>query len=143
MYRHTLYTLYTHHYYTIYNQTAICTIITRLDAKTLEARKGQVGRSSDEYMHLLQEIAFKAHCRQLKDLNAEVLRASISEQTSSLWDDVKESVARGQFAVLTFFVENDETIYRFGHLTFQEHLCSMVINRMMADEMERASALTA
>ena len=66
-----------------------------------------------------------------------MLRAAISGQTSSLWDDVKESVARGQFAVLTFFVENDETIYRFGHLTFQEHLCSMVINRMMADEMER------
>ena len=109
--------------------SAMSTIITRLDAKTLEARKGQAGRSSDEYMLLLQEIAFKAHCKQLKDLNAEVLRAAISEQTSALWDDVKESVARGQFAVLTFFVENDETIYRFGHLTFQEHLCSMVINR--------------
>jgi len=32
-----------------------------------------------------------------------VLRAAISGQTTALWDDVKESVARGQFAVLTFF----------------------------------------
>ena len=121
--------------------SAMSTIITRLDAKTLEARKGQAGRSSDEYMLMLQEIAFKAHCKQLKDINAEVLRAAITEQTSALWDDVKESVARGQFAVLTFFVENDETIYRFGHLTFQEHLCSMVINRMLVDEMERVKAI--
>jgi hypothetical protein len=88
-------------------------------------------------MLMLQEIAFKAHCKQMKDLNSEVLRAAITEQTSALWDDVKESVARGQFAVLTAFVENDETIYRFGHLTFQEHLCSMVINRMLGDEMDR------
>ena len=117
--------------------SAMSTIITRLDAKTLEARKGQAGRDSGEYMLMLQEIAFKAHCKQMKDLNGEVLRSAITEQTSALWDDVKESVARGQFAVLTFFVENDETIYRFGHLTFQEHLCSMVINRMLADEMER------
>ena len=88
-------------------------------------------------MHLLQEIAFHAHCKQMKDLNGEVLRSAITEQTSALWDDVKESVARGQFAVLTFFVENDETIYRFGHLTFQEHLCSMVINRMLGTELDR------
>ena len=54
-------------------------------------------------MLVLQEIAYRAHCKQLKDLNAEVLRAAISGQTTSLWDDVKESVARGQFAVLTFF----------------------------------------
>ena len=118
-------------------QTAMSTIITRLDAKTLEARKGQAGRDSGEYMLMLQEIAFKAHCRQMKDLNSEVLRSAITEQTAALWEDVKESVARGQFAVLTFFFENDETIYRFAHLTFQEHLCSMVINRMLADEMER------
>ena len=98
---------------------AMTTIITRLDAKTLEARKGQAGRSSAAYLNLLQEIAFHAHCKQMKDLNTEVLRAAITEQTSALWDDVKESVARGQFAVLTAFVENDETIYRFGHLTFQ------------------------
>jgi hypothetical protein len=117
--------------------TAMSTIITRLDAKTLEARKGQAGRDSGEYMLMLQEIAFKAHCKQMKDLNSEVLRSAITEQTAALWEDVKESVARGQFAVLTFFVENDETIYRFGHLTFQEHLCSMVINRMLTDEMER------
>merc|ERR1712185_680398 len=117
------------------------TIITRLDAKTLEARKGQAGRDSGEYMLMLQEIAFKAHCKQMKDLNGEVLRSAITEQTSALWDDVKESVARGQFAVLTFFVDNDETIYRFGHLTFQEHLCSMVINRMLVDEMERVKAI--
>ena len=51
--------------------SAMSTIITRLDAKTLEARKGQAGRSSDEYMLLLQEIAYRAHCKQLKDLNAE------------------------------------------------------------------------
>ena len=92
--------------------SAMSTIITRLDAKTLEARKGQAGRDSGEYLLMLQEIAFKAHCKQMKDLNSEVLRAAITEQTSALWDDVKESVARGQFAVLTFFVENDETIYR-------------------------------
>ena len=88
-------------------------------------------------MNLLQEIAFHAHCKQMKDLNGEVLRSAITEQTSALWDDVKESVARGQFAVLTSFVDNDETIYRFGHLTFQEHLCSLVINRMLTDEMDR------
>ena len=46
-----------------------------------------------------------------------------------------------QFAVLTYFVENDETIYRFGHLTFQEHLCAMVINRMAADEMGRVRSI--
>ena len=69
------------------------TIITRLDAKTLEARKGQAGRTGDEYMLLLQEIAYRAHCKQLKDLNAEVLRAAISGQTTALWDDVKESAA--------------------------------------------------
>ena len=80
---------------------AMTTIITRLDAKTLEARKGQAGRSSAAYLNLLQEIAFHAHCKQMKDLNTEVLRAAITEQTSALWDDVKESVARGQFAVLT------------------------------------------
>tara|TARA_B100000795_G_scaffold251343_1_gene220105 strand:- start:2822 stop:3511 length:690 start_codon:yes stop_codon:yes gene_type:complete len=62
--------------------SAMSTIITRLDAKTLEARKGQAGRSGDEYMLLLQEIAYRAHCKQLKDLNAEVLRAAISGQTS-------------------------------------------------------------
>ena len=50
-------------------------------------------------------------------------------------------MARGQFAVLTFFIENDETIYRFGHLTFQEHLCSMVVNRMLATEMDRVKAI--
>lgn len=121
--------------------TAMSTIITRLDAKTLEARKGQAGRDSGEYMYLLQEIAFKAHCRQTKDLNAEVLRAAITEQNLALWDDVKESVARGQFAVLTFFVENEERIYRFGHLTFQEHLCAMVINRMLHDEMDRVKSI--
>ena len=109
------------------------TIITRLDAKTLEARKGQAGRDSGEYLVMLQDIAFKAHCKQLKDINSEVLRAAISEQTSALWEDVKESVARGQFAVLTSFVENDETIYRFGHLTFQEHLCSNVLSRLAAE----------
>ena len=90
---------------------------------------------------MLQEIAFKAHCKQMKDLNGEVLRLAITEQTSALWEDVKESVARGQFAVLTFFIENDETIYRFGHLTFQEHLCSMVVNRMLATEMDRVKAI--
>ena len=77
----------------------------------------------------------------MKDLNGEVLRLAITEQTSALWEDVKESVARGQFAVLTFFIENDETIYRFGHLTFQEHLCSMVVNRMLATEMDRVKAI--
>ena len=99
----------------------------------------------------------------------QVLRAAVTEQTSALWDDVRESVARGQafrrkepappllapphatyptltpprpqFAVLTYFVENDETIYRFGHLTFQEHLCAMVINRMAADEMGRVRSI--
>ena len=123
--------------------SAMMTIITRLDAKTLEARKGQAGRDSGEYMLMLQEIAFKAHCKQMKDLNGEVLRSAITEQTSALWEDVRESVARGQFAVLTFFVENDETIYRFGHLTFQEYLCSMVINRMLATEMERVKNIMA
>ena len=122
---------------------AMTTIITRLDAKTLEARKGQAGRSSAAYMNLLQEIAFHAHCKQMKDLNLEVLRSAITEQTSALWDDVKESVARGQFAVLTAFVENDETIYRFGHLTFQEHLCSMMINRMLGEELERIKSIMA
>ena len=48
------------------------TIITRLDAKTLEARKGRAGRSSTAYLSLLQAIAFHAHCRQTKDLNIEV-----------------------------------------------------------------------
>ena len=43
--------------------------------------------------------------------------------------------------MLTYFVENDETIYRFGHLTFQEHLCAMVINRMAADEMQRVRSI--
>ena len=114
---------------------AMTTIITRLDAKTLEARKGQAGPQQQRaYMNLLQEIAFHAHCKQMKDLNGEVLRSAITEQTAALWDDVKESVARGQFAVLTAFVDNDETIYRFGHLTFQEHLCSMMISRMLGEE---------
>ena len=54
---------------------AMTTIITRLDAKTLEARKGQAGpRQQAAYMDLLQEIAFHAHCKQMKDLNGEVLR---------------------------------------------------------------------
>jgi hypothetical protein len=122
---------------------AMTTIITRLDAKTLEARKGQAGRSSAAYMNLLQEIAFHAHCKQMKDLNSEVLRTAITEQTSVLWEDVKESVARGQFAVLTAFVENDETIYRFGHLTFQEHLCSMMINRLLGEELDRIKSIMA
>lgn len=72
-----------------------------------------------------------------------MLRGAISEQTSALWDDVKESVARGQFAVLTHFVENDETIYRYAHLTFQEHLCSMVINRLLVDERDRVKSIMA
>ena len=76
--------------------SAMSTIITRLDAKTLEARKGQAGRDAGEYMTLLQEIAFKAHCKQMKDINSAVLRAAVTEQTSALWDDVRESVARGQ-----------------------------------------------
>ena len=123
---------------------AMTTIITRLDAKTLEARKGQAGpRQQAAYMHLLQEIAFHAHCKQMKDLNGEVLRSAITEQTSALWDDVKESVARGQFAVLTSFVNNDETIYRFGHLTFQEHLCSMMISRMLDEELDRIKSIMA
>ena len=122
---------------------AMSTIITRLDAKTLEARKAQAGRSAAAYMVLLQEIAFHAHCKQTKDLNGEVLRSAITEQTAALWDDVKESVARGQFAVLTSFVENDETIYRFGHLTFQEHLCSMLINSMLTEELERVKSIMA
>ena len=121
---------------------AMSTIITRLDAKTLEARKGQAGRSA-EYMGLLQEIAFHAHCKQTKDLNSEVLRSAITEQTAALWDDVRESIARGQFAVLTSFVENDETIYRFAHLTFQEHLCSMMINNMLGEELERVKSIMA
>jgi hypothetical protein len=123
--------------------TAMSTIITRLDAKTLEARKGQAGRDSGEYMLMLQEIAFKAHCKQMKDLNSEVLRSAITEQTAALWEDVKESVARGQFAVLTSFVENDELVYRFSHLTFQEHLCSMMIAGMLSEEMERLKSIMA
>ena len=72
-----------------------------------------------------------------------VLRSAITEQTAALADDVRESVARGQFAVLTSFVENDETIYRFGHLTFQEHLCSMLINSMIGEELERVKSILA
>ena len=52
--------------------SAMSTIITRLDAKTLEARKGQVGRSAGAYMSMLQDIAFGAHCKQMKDLTPEV-----------------------------------------------------------------------
>ena len=33
--------------------SAMSTIITRLDAKTLEARKGQAGRNAAEYMRML------------------------------------------------------------------------------------------
>ena len=57
--------------WTLY-QAAMSTMLTRLDAKTLEARKGQAGRSSNVYLSLLQAIAFHAHCRQTKDLNIEV-----------------------------------------------------------------------
>jgi len=122
---------------------AMSTIITRLDAKTLEARKGRAGRSSAAYMSLLMDIAFDAHCKQNKDLTSEVIRSAITEQTAALWEDVKESVARGQFAVLTSFVENDELVYRFSHLTFQEHLCSMMIAGMLSEEMERVKSIMA
>ncbi len=63
--------------------------------------------------------------------------------TASLWEDVKESVARGQFAVPKSFVENDELVYRFSHLTFQEHLCSMMIAGMLSEEMERVQSIMA
>ncbi len=63
--------------------------------------------------------------------------------TASLWEGVKESVVRGQFAVLTSFVENDELVYRFSHLTFQEHLCSMMIAGMLSEEMERVESIMA
>ena len=32
----------------------------------------QAGRDAGEYMTMLQEIAFKAHCKQMKDINSAV-----------------------------------------------------------------------
>ena len=140
--------------------SAMSTIITRLDAKTLEARKGRRGATprvhADAARTRLRRLTTALPAQVHADapgncvqgalqadegLERRGLRLAITEQTSALWEDVKESVARGQFAVLTFFIENDETIYRFGQLTFQEHLCSMVVNRMLATEMDRVKAI--
>ena len=63
-----------------------------------------------------------------------VRRAVTTEVDTKLWTEVQASVKKGQFAVLTFFVENDEVIHRYSHLSFQEHLCSMVLRRMLDED---------
>ena len=67
----------------------------------------------------------------------------LSEAVEPRWLPIFHDMSKGKLvwdmfilalAVLTSFVENDETIYRFGHLTFQEHLCSNVLSRLAAEE---------
>ena len=57
------------------------TIITRLDAKTLEARKGQVGRSTAAYMNLLQEIA-RLRCAIVREMAVDPASVAQVECTS-------------------------------------------------------------
>ena len=114
-------------------------MITRLDAKTLVERKAREGGG---YMPLLQRIAFTAMKRQAKDLSAGLVEEAMqSEGDAALWKEVQASVKKGQFAVLTFFVEDDDIIHRYSHLSFQEHLCSMVLRQMLDKGMAEVVAI--
>ena len=66
-----------------------------------------------------------------------------TEEDKALWGEVQASVKKGQFAVLTFFVEDDEVIHRFSHLSFQAHLCAMVLRRRLARQERELAELRA
>jgi adenylate kinase family enzyme len=87
-------------------------------------------RISGDLRTFLKRLAYLVHSQSVREFRINLIKEAIDSSgcgnkfTIDHWNEIEDVVKKGRFPMLARFIENEEVIFSFAHLTFQEFLCA-------------------